>query len=143
VNYNGKENVSAIDADLPLTNSFLILPTILANFILGQITRQAGYLKPKAETEVCESMWKLLKPPCSAGIGLIPKGKLFSPRAKATRLQVQDACIGNALANGTPHAFLNGRRSGAQRGISENTSARGLSGCPFAFRKVEHSACLL
>jgi hypothetical protein len=37
------------------------------------------------------------------------------------------------FTNGSQTASHYGRRSGAQRGISENTSARGLSGCPFAF----------
>ncbi len=39
--------------------------------------------------------------------------------------------VGNALAMASDMLSV-GRRSGAQRGIWENTSARGLSECPFA-----------
>jgi hypothetical protein len=43
---------------------------------------------------------------------------------------------GKGLANGPPDASPLGRRSGAQRGMTENTSARGLSPCPIAFTSL-------
>src|ERR1035437_9218895 len=38
--------------------------------------------------------------------------------------------------------FFEDRRSGAQRGILENTSARGLSECPFAFTPLVDQGAL-
>ena len=60
------------------------------------------------------------------GLGAIRSlSKVFRSHAKATRSGVLQMRVGKALANGSRPARSSSRRSGAQRGILEITSARG------------------
>ncbi len=68
--------------------------------------------------------------------------KSFRPQRKTYPPECSPPACCQSVSDGTRHAFLLARRSGAQRGILENTSARGLSECPFAFAPLVDQGAL-
>ena len=64
----------------------------------------------------------------------LPKRKVFRSARKTYPLADPQSAYWQGFRSGKLPASSYSRRSGAQRGTLENTSARGLSGCPFAIR---------
>jgi len=124
-----------------------VLPNPLGDFYFVQgMLRKNRFWQSKRAKEVLPTQWQGKRrfsddPLFSTAFGRVPAigyfpSKSFHVSGKSYRDKKRALLPFQALANGTECAILSGRRSGAQRGALEITSARGFLGRPLQFVNV-------